>query len=86
MSTLSRKIIKLRAYESQLKELKEEIVSQNTMLLTEPENQILKDILREKMQKYEVISAQYSDLFNGILQDSTKMKEEYQDVRKEGHG
>jgi hypothetical protein len=74
------------AYESQLKELKEEIVSQNTMLLTEPENQILKDILREKMQKYEVISAQYSDLFNGILQDSTKMKEEYQDVRKEGHG
>jgi hypothetical protein len=74
------------AYESQLKELKEEIVSQNTMLLTEPENQILKDSLRKNMQKYEVISAQYGDLFNGILQDSTKMKEEYQDVRREGHG
>lgn len=70
-------------YESQLKALKEEIVSQNTVLLTEPENQVLKDSLKEKMQQYELISASYSKLFKDILQDSTKMKDEYLDVRKE---
>jgi alpha-mannosidase len=84
MSTLSRKIVQLMAYESQLKELKEEIVSQNATLLHEQEDQILKDSLKENMQQYEVISAHYSDLFQDILHDSTKMKEEYLDVKKEG--
>lgn len=73
------------AYESQLKELKKEIVSQNAVLLTEQDNQILKDSLKEKMQKYEAVSERYGNLFKDILQDSTKMKEEYLEVKKEGH-
>jgi regulator of replication initiation timing len=85
MSTLSHKIIQLMAYESQLKELKKEIVSQNAVLLTEQDNQILKDSLKEKMQKYEAVSERYGNLFKDILQDSTKMKEEYLEVKKEGH-
>lgn len=83
MSTLSRKIIQLMAYESQLKELKAEIVSQNIALLNEPENYILKDTLKRNMEEYELISAKYGDLFEEILLDSAKMKEEYQDIKKE---
>jgi hypothetical protein len=83
MSTLSRKIIQLMAYESQLKELKAEIVSQNIALLNEPEHYLLKDTLKRNMEEYELISAKYGDLFEEILLDSAKMKEEYQDIKKE---
>lgn len=82
MLTLSRKIIQLTAYESQLKELKKEIVLQNIATLNEPENEILREKLNKKMKEYEVISAKYNDLFKDILLDSTKMKKEYQDVRR----
>ena len=82
MLTLSRKIIQLTAYESQLKELKKEIVLQNIATLNEPENEILRVKLNEKMKEYELISAKYNDLFKDILLDSTKMKKEYQDVKR----
>jgi hypothetical protein len=71
------------AYESQLKELKAEIVSQNIALLNEPEHYLLKDTLKRNMEEYELISAKYGDLFEEILLDSAKMKEEYQDIKKE---
>lgn len=71
------------AYESQLKELKAEIVSQNITLLSEPEHYILKDTLKKNMEEYELISSKYGDLFEEILKDSAKMKEEYQDIKKE---
>ena len=82
MLKLSRKIIQLTAYESKLKELKKVIVLQNIATLNEPENEILREKLNKKMKEYEVISAKYNDLFKDILLDSTKMKKEYQDVRR----
>jgi hypothetical protein len=82
MSKLSRKIIQLMAYESQLKELKKEIVLQNIALLNEPENEILREKFNERMQEYELISAKYNHLFEEILLDSAKMKEEYRGGKK----
>lgn len=73
------------AFESQLKELKAEVISQNVALLSEPENFILKDTLKRNMETYELISAKYGDLFEEILLDSAKMKKEYQDIKKEAN-
>ena len=68
-------------YESQLKKLKEEIVSQ-AATSGETEQDMLKVMLKEKLEEYDKVSVKYQALFKNILPDLTKMTQEYQYVKK----
>jgi hypothetical protein len=87
MSTLSHKILQLMAYESQLKALKTEIATHRVALVDTPEIYIHNAVFEEQLKKYELISLQYNELFEGILPDLNKMSEEYQELsnRRELH-
>lgn len=64
-------------YESQLKELKEEIVFQAAI-----SGEAEQGILKERLEEYEKVSVKYQLLFKDIVPDLTKMTQEYQDVKK----
>jgi hypothetical protein len=82
MSALSRKIVQLMAYESQLKALKIEVATQHRALVDTPEIYIHNPILDERVKEYELLSAKYNDLYEDILPDLDKMSEEYQEARR----
>jgi hypothetical protein len=81
MAVLSNKIIQLMAYETQLKTLKEEIVLQHLTSSKSPIQEASGDVLREKIQQYELVSAKYNELFQNILLDTHKMAEEYHELK-----
>jgi DNA repair ATPase RecN len=73
------------SYESQLENLKKEIVARHEEVLKGtkhgPEN--FPALLKDKMEEYESVSEKYNELFNDILQDSVRMKEEYAGLKKD---
>jgi hypothetical protein len=81
MTTLSDKIIQLMAYEVELKTLKKEIVLQHLTLSASSGQRASEDILKEKVQQYESISAKYNELFENVLQGTHKMVEEYHELK-----
>lgn len=73
------------SYESQLEDLKKEIVARHEEVLKGAEHgsENFSRLLKDKMDEYESVSAKYNELFNAILQDSVRMKEEYSDLKKD---
>lgn len=65
--------------ESSLELLKEEIVGLHHRIAdeTQDDKAILTLELTQKMQEYELLSAEYNDLFKAILEESSKMKDDY---------
>jgi hypothetical protein len=81
MLSLSGKILQLMTYESRLKVLKEEIVTQHIAFVNKSEVHIHNRIHEDQLREYELISAKYRELFEDILPDMNRMTEEYQEVR-----
>jgi hypothetical protein len=82
MSALSRKILQLMTYESQLKTLKIGVATQQVALVDTPEMYIQNPVLEERLKEYELISAKYNDLYEDILPDMNKMSEEYLEAKR----
>ena len=63
-------------YEVQLKALKKGIVLQHLTQSGSSERNI-RNVLKDEIQQYELVSTRYNELFENILKDTNKMVEEY---------